>query len=97
MSKVRSIRFPDELDAQLDQIAALMQRPKAWVIVHALRDYAQRELPDILQLKAALDDARAHPEQLIPHEMIEAEIEQELAEVDSEIAAPRKRDKHRVA
>jgi predicted transcriptional regulator len=63
-----SIRVPDEVLAQIDELATLMQRPRSFVVVQALRDFVAAELEDARSVAQEVADIEAHPEAGVPHE-----------------------------
>ena len=63
-----SIRVPDEVLAQIDELATLMQRPRRFVVVQALRDFIAAELEDARRVAQEVADVEAHPEAGVPHE-----------------------------
>ena len=63
-----SIRVPDEVLAQIDELASLMQRPRSFVVVQALRDFVAAELEDARCVAQEVADIEAHPEAGVPHE-----------------------------
>jgi metal-responsive CopG/Arc/MetJ family transcriptional regulator len=79
MTKVTSIRLPDELVDRLDRIARSLDRPRGWVIRQALSSY--------LQLQEAV---AAGAPQSTPLEKVIAALEgmiEDAAERDSETDA----------
>lgn len=42
-----SLRLPDELIAAYDKLARLLERPRSWVMLRALRDYLETEGADL--------------------------------------------------
>ena len=63
-----SIRVPDEVLAQIDELATLMQRPRSFVVVQALRDFVATELEDVRSVAQGVAAIEAHPEAGVPHE-----------------------------
>ena len=63
-----SIRVPDEVLAQIDELATLMQRPRSFVVVQALRDFVAAELEDARNVAQEVADIEVHPEAGVPHE-----------------------------
>ena len=54
MGKVTSVRLSDELAARLDQLAASLDRPRAWVIEQALARYVDEEAWQVQAVADAL-------------------------------------------
>src|SRR6266700_1993430 len=63
-----NIRVPDEVLAQIDELAALMQRPRSFVVVQVLRDFIAAELEDVRSVAQEVADVEAHPESGVPRE-----------------------------
>lgn len=85
MTKVTSIRLPDDLVDRLDQIARSSDRPRGWVIRQALASYVQMHEAGGTQAAAAHDDVEAGVDQSTPLEKVIAALElmiQDAAERD---------------
>jgi predicted transcriptional regulator len=63
-----SIRVPDDILAQVDELATLMQRPRSFVITEALRDFIAAELEDARIVAEEVADIEANPDSGVPHE-----------------------------
>jgi predicted transcriptional regulator len=63
-----SIRVPDDLLAQIDELAALMLRPRSFVVTEALRDFIAAELEDARIVAHEGADIEANPDAGVPHE-----------------------------
>jgi predicted transcriptional regulator len=63
-----SIRVPDGLLAQIDELASLMQRPRSFVVIEALRDFIAAELEDARTVAHEVADIEANPDAGVPHE-----------------------------
>ena len=63
-----SIRVPDEVLAQIDELTTLMQRPRSFVVVQALRDFVAAELEDARSVAQEVAAIEAHPDAGVPHE-----------------------------
>ncbi len=66
-----SIRIPDELHAQYDQLAAATGRSRNYLMNEALARYAAEEQWQIAQIEEGIQDADAG--NLIPHEQVGAD------------------------
>ncbi|NBZ96011.1 MAG: hypothetical protein EBR40_06245 [Proteobacteria bacterium] len=62
-----TFRPATDIPASLEKVAAMLDRPKSWVINEALRSYlaTQAELAQAIQ--ASLKFADEHPDQMVPH------------------------------
>ena len=49
-----SVRLPTEVIDTLDRVAAALDRPRSWVILHALRQYLADEGAEILDVQEGL-------------------------------------------
>lgn len=56
MSKITSVHLTDELAAQIDTLAATLDRPKAWVIEQAIARYVEQETWQVHTIAQALDE-----------------------------------------
>ena len=68
-----SVRLPQELNEQVGEIAAALDRPKSWVVEQAIRDFVaiqQWQLEAIDQAVAAADAGH-----LVAHEDVVAWVE----------------------
>ncbi len=54
---VFTIRIPKERQAQLDAVAAFMDRPRSWVMNQAIEDYLETQTWQIEAIKKALKEA----------------------------------------
>ena len=92
MTKVTSIRLPDELVDRLDRIARSLDRPRGWVIRQALASYVQvHEADPTAQAHAPREEAEADAEQQTALEKVIAALEhmiEDAAEHDSGTSAP---------
>jgi predicted transcriptional regulator len=88
MTKVTSIRLPDDLVDRLDQIARSSDRPRGWVIRQALASYVQMHEAGETGTpgaQAARDEVEAGADQSTPLEKVIAALElmiQDAAERD---------------
>lgn len=75
MSKVTSIRLPDDLVDRLDKVATSLDRPRSWVILQALSGYVKEHEDYVLDIQHALAELDAGSAGLIAHEDVMAELE----------------------
>lgn len=73
-----SLRLPADLLATLDKIAVILDRPRSWVMLRALRQYIADEGREVLDVQEGLGEAERG-------EVVDAE--EVLAEIDSVIIA----------
>jgi predicted transcriptional regulator len=71
-----SLRVPSELIQALDRLAAILERPRSWVMLRALRQYVEEEGAEIVEDSASLaeldrgenvpaEDVRRHLDEII--------------------------------
>ncbi len=75
MSKVTSIRLNDDLAAQLEQLAAALDRPRAWLIEQAIQRYVDEEAWQVLAISEALTEHRSGKAVTKPHTQVVEQIE----------------------
>ncbi|MCC8193440.1 MAG: ribbon-helix-helix domain-containing protein [Deltaproteobacteria bacterium] len=57
MQPVTTVRFDPEIREQLDKMAELMDRPRAWIIREAVAQYLEREAWYFAEVQKGIDDA----------------------------------------
>lgn len=67
MPKVASVRLSDELAARLEEFAAAVDRPRAWVIEQAIVRYLEEEAWQVAAIGQALAEYRAGDSKLSVH------------------------------
>ena len=80
-----SIRMPADVIETLDKIAAVLERPRSWVILRAIRQYLAdegREMLDVQEGIAELDRGEG-----IPIEDVLAEMDEIIAKAEAKRAA----------
>ena len=87
MTKVTSIRLSDDVVARLDQLAAAVDRPRAWLIEQAIARYVDEEAWQVAAIREALADYDAGTARLVPHEdvvkRLDEKIRAKLGDADS--------------
>jgi len=68
-----SVRLPPELNDQLSEIAASIDRPKSWVIAQAVADYVSLQTWQLAAIDQGIADADAG--NVVAHEDIVAWVE----------------------
>jgi predicted transcriptional regulator len=68
-----SIRLDPELGDQLSTVAARLDRPKSWVVEHALKEFIELQLWQIAAIEEGLRDADAG--RVVPREDVIAWVE----------------------
>ena len=75
MRKPSSIRLPDQLSDRVDKLAAALDRPRSWVIEHAIAAYLDDQEWQVAKIREALDDVRAGTAKLLPHDQVVAHLD----------------------
>lgn len=52
-----SLRMPADVVERLDKIAAILERPRSWVILHAIRQYLADEGQEVLDVQEGIEEA----------------------------------------
>jgi predicted transcriptional regulator len=79
-----SVRLPAEIIEKLDKVAAVMERPRSWVILDAVREYLADEGQEALDVQAGIEEAERG--QGIPFDQVLAEIDDMLKTAESKNA-----------
>lgn len=75
MGKPTTVRLDDSLTRDLDALAAVTDRPRAWHIEQAIRRYVADEAWQIEAIQEALAAHRAGGEDLMPHDEVMGRLE----------------------
>jgi predicted transcriptional regulator len=78
MSRVTSVRMSDELAGRLDQLAAALDRPKAWLIEQAIARYVEEEAWQVNAISEALAEYRKGASTLRPHDQVMERLEAKI-------------------
>ena len=68
-----SVRVDPELGDQLSTVAARLDRPKSWVVEHALKEFIELQLWQFAAIEEGLRDADAR--RVVPHDDVVAWVE----------------------
>ncbi len=80
-----SIRVPADVIATLDKIAAVLERPRSWVILRAIRQYLADEGQEMLDVQEGI--AELERGEGIPIEDVLAEMDEIIAKAEAKRAA----------
>jgi predicted transcriptional regulator len=80
MAKVTSVRLSDELATRLDQLAAAVDRPKAWLIEQAISRYVEDEAWQVQAIAEALAEYRSGQTTVRSHDEVMDELEATIRE-----------------
>lgn len=69
-----SVRLPADVVEKLDKVAAIMERPRSWVILDAIREYLADEGQEMLDIQAGIEEADRG--EGIPFEEVLAEMDE---------------------
>lgn len=73
-----SVRVSPKTRAQLDQIAANLDRSRNWVINVAINEYIELNAWQVARIRERLKQAESGEAEFIPHEQVMAEVEKLL-------------------
>ncbi|HXO02973.1 MAG TPA: ribbon-helix-helix protein, CopG family [Stellaceae bacterium] len=76
-----SVRLPAELVEKLDKVASIMERPRSWVILDAIREYLADEGQEVLDIQAGIEEAERG--ETVPFEEVLAELEEKIAAAEA--------------
>ncbi len=74
-NKTVSVRLKPETLAKLDVMAAGMQRPRAWLMAHAIERYVETETWQVAVIQQAVDELEQGQADLVPHDAVAAWLE----------------------
>jgi predicted transcriptional regulator len=76
-----SVRLPADIVEKLDKVAAIMERPRSWVILDAVREYLADEGQEVLDIQAGIEELDRG--EGIPVEEVMAEVERMISEAET--------------
>jgi predicted transcriptional regulator len=79
-----SIRVPADVIETLDKIAAVLERPRSWVILRAIRRYVADEGQEVLDVQEGI--AELERGEGIPIEEVLAEMDEIIARAEAKRA-----------
>jgi predicted transcriptional regulator len=80
-----SIRLPADVIETLDKVAAILERPRSWVILRAIRQYLADEGQEMLDVQEGI--AELERGEGIPIEDVLAEMDEIIAKAEVKRAA----------
>ena len=84
MTRVTSVRLSEELVARLDQLAASIDRPRAWLIEQAIARYVEQEAWQVSAISDALAEYRAGSAITRPHDEVMDRLEARIRAHDAD-------------
>jgi predicted transcriptional regulator len=82
---VFTVRVAPELKDKLDALAEAMDRPRSWVVNHALEGYVETQMSFIEAVQEGI--ASAERGELVSHEEMMAKVRERIAEAEGRRAA----------
>jgi predicted transcriptional regulator len=80
-----SIRMPADVVEKLDKVAAILERPRSWVILRAIRQYLADEGQEVLDVQEGIEELERG--EGIPIEDVLAEMDEIIAKAEAKRAA----------
>ena len=80
-----SIRMPADIVEKLDKVAAILERPRSWVILRAIRQYLADEGQEVLDVQEGIEELERG--EGIPIEDVLAEMDEIIAKAEAKRAA----------
>jgi predicted transcriptional regulator len=77
-----SVRLPSEMVEKLDKVAAIMERPRSWVIMDAIREYLADEGQEMLDVQAGIEEADRG--ETTPFEDVLRDMEETISRAEAE-------------
>jgi predicted transcriptional regulator len=82
-----SLRVPSDVLQKLDRIAAIVERPRSWVLLRAIRQFLDDEGQEILDVQEGIEQLDRG--EGIPFDRVMAELEEKIANADAKRGADR--------
>jgi predicted transcriptional regulator len=76
-----SLRIPADLLQKLDRIATIVERPRSWVLLRAIRQFLANEGQEILDVQEGIEQLDRG--EGIPFDQVMAELEEKVAEAEA--------------
>jgi predicted transcriptional regulator len=80
-----SIRVPADVVERLDKVAAILERPRSWVILRAIRQYLANEGQEVLDVQEGIEELERG--EGIPFDQVLAEMDEIIAKAEAKRAA----------
>ena len=80
-----SVRVPADLMEGLDKVAAILERPRSWVILRAIRQYLADEGQELLDVQEGIEEADRG--EVIDFDEVMAELDEIIAQAEDKRAA----------
>jgi predicted transcriptional regulator len=83
MQPVTTVRFDPDIREQPDRMAALLDRPRAWIIKEAVARYLKRETWYLAEVQKGIDDMEDG--RVVTHECVAARLKAKGFHVDDSV------------
>jgi predicted transcriptional regulator len=80
-----SIRMPADVVAALDKVAAILDRPRSWVILRAIRQYLADEGQEMLDVQEGIEEAERG--EVVDFDEVMAGLDEIIAQAEAKHAA----------
>jgi predicted transcriptional regulator len=80
-----SIRVPADVVERLDKVAAILERPRSWVILRAIRQYLADEGQEVLDVQEGIEELERG--EGIPFDEVLAEMDEIIAKAEKKRAS----------
>ena len=80
-----SIRVPADVVERLDKIAAVLERPRSWVILRAIRQYLADEGQEVLDVQEGIEEAERG--EVVDFDEVMAGLDEIIANAEAKRAA----------
>jgi predicted transcriptional regulator len=80
-----SVRVPADVMERLDKVAAMLERPRSWVILHAIRQYLADEGQEVLDVQEGIEEAERG--EVVDFDEVMAELDEIIAQAEDKRAA----------
>ena len=80
-----SIRVPADVVETLDKVAAILERPRSWVILRAIRQYLADEGQEVLDVQEGIEEAERG--EVVDFDEVMAGLDEIIAQAEVKRAA----------
>ena len=80
-----SIRVPADVIATLDKVAAILERPRSWVILRAIRQYLADEGQEVFDVQEGIEEAERG--EVVDFDEVMAGLDEIIAQAEAKRAA----------
>lgn len=80
-----SIRVPADVVETLDKVAAILERPRSWVILRAIRQYLADEGQEMLDVQEGIEEAERG--EVVDFDEVMAGLDEIIAQAEAKRAA----------